>query len=112
MLRPKTTRVLTAAAPHSQEAISEWDAGITDFLEWANRARKGETSLPAAVQANAILMAFWQGSTRVQFSGLSLWAVCAACVRATKKQQKVVERQTQRELDRGAVRRAHSERTF
>jgi hypothetical protein len=57
--------------------VAEWRDGIEQFMEWANRARRGETSDAAAVEADGILMAFSQGARRVQFSGLALWAVCA-----------------------------------
>ena len=77
MPRPKQLRVLTAEPAHSAAAIAEWKAGIDDFLEWANRARTGDTS-PVAVQADAVLTAFAEGaSIMVWFSGLSPWAARA-----------------------------------
>jgi hypothetical protein len=77
MPRPKTLSIFTRAPAHSPEAVDERMAGIDAFLEWANLARTGETSLSAAVQADAALTAFSEGRFHVPFTGLSEWAVLA-----------------------------------
>jgi hypothetical protein len=75
--RPKRFRVLTSQPAHTEAAVSEWGAGIEQFIDWANRARKGETSKPEAQQLDVALTAFSQGSFHVPFNGLALWAVAA-----------------------------------
>jgi hypothetical protein len=61
MQRPKKLHVLTVAPAHSSAAIDEWKTGIEDFLEWANRARTGETSHPYAQAFDRVLTAFHAG---------------------------------------------------
>jgi hypothetical protein len=77
MARPRRHRVLTVAPAHSAAAREEWQAGIETFLEWANRARTGATSQPAAGQCNEALTAFSEGRFHCPFTGLSLEAVLA-----------------------------------
>ena len=77
MPRPKRRHVLTFASAHSAAAFEEWQAGIEEFIAWANRARTGETSQPAAVQCNEALTAFSAGRFDSPFSGLSIEAVVA-----------------------------------
>jgi hypothetical protein len=151
--RPKSHRALTVAPAHTATAFTEWKSGIDGFLEWANMARTGETPNPAAVQVDATLTEFSQGTFDGRYSDLALWAVAAgkniralvraghwhlvrcrwcdrwllakdhrrttrpscrrlACVRAAEKQQKAAERQALRDLDRGGLRRARTQRTF
>jgi hypothetical protein len=79
MPRPKDIPVVTVAPAHSAAAIDEVKTGIEAFIEWANRARTGQTSLPAAVQADRLLTVFSQwsfhkhGHARVKVSGFALW---------------------------------------
>jgi hypothetical protein len=75
--RPKRLTVLTIAPALSVAAIDEWKTGIEQFIEWANRARTGETSLPEALQADEALTAFSEGRFHVRFVDLSAWAVVA-----------------------------------
>jgi hypothetical protein len=78
MPRPKRIVLLTTQPAHSAPAIEEYKTGITDFLAWANRARTGETSSPAALQAETLLTAFSQDRFNVRFVDLSGWAFVAA----------------------------------
>lgn len=77
MPRPKRLTVLTRAPAHCPAAIDEWKEGVEVFLEWANRARTSETTLPAAIQANEALTAFSEGRFHVPYAGLSAVAVAA-----------------------------------
>jgi hypothetical protein len=75
--RPKRPRVLTVGAPHTPDAIDEWQHGIEAFIAHANLARRGASTLPAARQADRALTAFAEGRYRVRFAGLSPWAAVA-----------------------------------
>lgn len=77
MPRPKRIPVLTTAPAKSSKAIKEYQAGIENFITWANRARTGDTSEPAALQADAALTAFSKRTFDGAFSDLSVWAVLA-----------------------------------
>jgi hypothetical protein len=56
---------LNVAPAQSAAAIGESKTGIEDFLEWANRARTGETAHPSAQAFDRVLTAFHAG----RFSG-------------------------------------------
>lgn len=71
MPRPKRLKLLTGAPAHTAEAIEEWKDGVDAFLEWANRARTGETSLPEAIQVDAALTAFSEGRFHISYINLS-----------------------------------------
>ena len=80
MPRPKRIQVLTIAPPQSAAAIDEFTKGIQIFIEWANRARMGETSLPAAIEADATLTAFSEGRFDAEFKPVfSPSAVLVGC---------------------------------
>ena len=77
MPRPKRLTVLTSEPADRQIAIDEWKEGVEQFLEWANRVRTGETSVPEAVQLDAALTAFSEGRFSVPYEDLAPWAVAA-----------------------------------
>lgn len=76
MPRPKRINLHTRAPAHTPAAIAEWQEGIDAFLEWANLARTGETSLEARA-ADAALTAFYEGHFAIMIVGVSEWALLA-----------------------------------
>lgn len=77
MPRTRPLRLLTVEPPHTEAAIAEWATGIDEFIEWANRARQGDSSSPAAIQLDKALAEFSRGSFHVEFNGLAPLAVVA-----------------------------------
>src|SRR5437870_8794893 len=59
--RQQPVAVATIAAPESEAARVELMTDMQCFLEWANRARTGETSLQQAIEADAVLTAIYEG---------------------------------------------------
>jgi hypothetical protein len=78
MPRPKRIVLLTAEPAHSAAALEEYQTGIEQFIQWANRARTGETSEPAAIAADHALTAFSEERFNGALNGFAEWAI-AAC---------------------------------
>jgi hypothetical protein len=76
MPRPKRIHLHTRAPAHTAAAIEEWKTGIDAFLEWASKARTGETS-PGALAADGALTSFSEGRFNGALIGVAEWAVLA-----------------------------------
>ena len=70
MGKPKQINVITVAPAHRAEAITEWQTGVENLIELANRARTGETSLPTAIVADAIVTAISKGQFNFEAESL------------------------------------------